>query len=248
MGTIRSVSLDVGWTLAYPRRSIWQIFADIAGDAGKKVSPKDLEDVVRHLWTSGQQAAVEHFRSGATYEDSDEQFTAAFHQMGALVFTHFDVPGNHAEMTPRFFEAFWTEDNWTVFPEVLDVIEELRRRGLRVGVLSNAPTNLPLFLERLGISPHLDFVVVSATEGVKKPDRRIFETVVSRAGVEPGEALHVGDMYLEDVLGGSTAGLHTLLIERGTQALFPSYRESEGRDLSEQQLVSDLRQVLDRIR
>jgi HAD superfamily hydrolase (TIGR01549 family) len=247
MKAIRSVSLDVGWTLAYPRRSIWQIFADVAGEAGKSVSPKELEDVIRQLWLRGQHAAVEHFRSGATYEDSDEQFTAAFHQMGALVFTHFGVPGNHADLTLRFFEAFWTEDNWSIFPEVLDVIEELRRRGLRVGVLSNAPTNLPMFLDRLGISPHLDFVVVSAMEGIKKPDRRIFETVVSRAGVEPAETLHVGDMYLEDVLGGSTAGLRTLLIERGTQALFPSHRESEGRELSAEHVVTDLRQILERM-
>ena len=39
-------------------------------------------------------------------------------------------------------------------------------------------------------------------------------------------------MYLEDILGGRGAGVHTLLMERGTRSLFPSFRESEGRDLT----------------
>lgn len=247
MPPIRTVFLDVGWTLAYPRRSIWRIFADIAGEAGSGLAPKALEDVVRQLWSSGQQAAVERYQSGATYPDSDEEFANLFRQMGAMVFGYFAVPGDHSVLTQRFLEEFWTADNWTAFPEVHDTIAELRRRGLRVGVLSNAPSNLTEFLERLEIAEHLDFTVISAVEGVKKPDRRIFEAALSRAGVAPEEALHVGDMYVEDILGGRGAGVRALLIERGHQSLFPSYRESEGRELDEEHVVSDLRQVLDRI-
>jgi putative hydrolase of the HAD superfamily len=181
------------------------------------------------------------------YSDSDEEFAAAFHHMGALVFGYFGVPGDHGALTSTFLEAFWTEDNWVVFPEVHEAIAEMRRRGLKVGVLSNAPTNLPEFLERLELAPHLDFAVVSAVEGVKKPDRRIFEAALARAGVEPGEALHVGDMYVEDILGGGAAGIRTLLMERGEHSLFPSYRESQERKLPGEQVVCDLRQVLERL-
>jgi FMN phosphatase YigB (HAD superfamily) len=127
------------------------------------------------------------------------------------------------------------------------VLQALRGRGVRLGVLSNAPSNLPSFLEQLGVAPWLDFSVVSAVEGVKKPDRRIFEVALSRAGVAPAEALHVGDMYLEDVLGGRAAGIKTLLMERGTRSLFPSYRESEGRGLEPDAVIGDLRAVLLRV-
>ncbi len=247
MKRIRTVFLDVGWTLAYPRRSIWSIFSELAGAAGHSSSPKQFEDLVRQFWSSGQSIAEEQFRSGATYSDSDEQFAAMFHSMGALVFGHFGVAGDHSKLTTQFLESFWTEDNWVTFPEVQEVIAEMRRRGLRVGVLSNAPSNLLEFLERLGLTPHLDFTVVSALEGVKKPDRRIFAAALARAGVEPDEAVHVGDMYIEDILGGSAAGIRTLLIERGQNSLFPSYRESEGRQLPSDQVVHDLRQVLERL-
>lgn len=247
MKPIRTVFLDVGWTLAYPQRSIWSIFSELAGTAGSGLEPRQLEDLVRQFWSSGQASAEEHFRSGGTYSDSDEEFAAAFHNMGALVFGHFGVAGDHAELTSRFLEAFWNENNWVVFPEVHEAIAEMRRRGLRVGVLSNAPSNLLEFLERLELSPHLDFAVVSALEGVKKPDRRIFEAALARAGVEPDEAVHVGDMYLEDILGGGAAGIRTLLMERGEHSLFPSYRESQERQLSGEQVVRDLHEVLERL-
>jgi FMN phosphatase YigB (HAD superfamily) len=114
-------------------------------------------------------------------------------------------------------------------------------------VLSNAPSDLPAFLDRLGVAPYLDFSGVSAIEGVKKPDRRIFEIALQRAGVPPGGALHVGDMYFEDILGGRAAGLHTLLMERGERSLFPSFRESEGRDIETHAVLNNLGQVLDRV-
>ena len=94
----------------------------------------------------------------------------------------------------------------------------VRRRGLRVGVLSNAPSNLIEFLERLGIAPHLDFTVVSALEGVKKPDRRIFEAALADAGVQAGEALMVGDSLKADVEGALAVGMRAVWLRRSGDA------------------------------
>ena len=247
MRQIRALFVDVGWTMAYPRRSMWEIFASLVTEAGVPTAPDACEHVIRALWSSGQRHAEEHFRAGARYSDSDEEFTGLFVQMGQVVFSQLGVGDGHGELIQRFLQAFWNEGNWVTFPEVVEVLAAVRARGLRLGVLSNAPSNLPSFLERLRVAPFLNFSVVSATEGVKKPDRRIFEVALSRAGVAPHEALHVGDMYLEDVVGGQAAGLNTLLIERGRRALFPNFRESEGRDIDPAMVVNDLREVLDRL-
>ena len=247
MATIRAVSFDLGWTLAYPEASMWEIFADLCTQAGVPTPPESCEQLVRMLWSAGAEQAEQRFHAGASYADSDAEFFGMFGQMGQLIFAQMGVAEGYEELTQRFLQTFWNEGNWTVFPDVLDVLAALRARGLRVGVLSNAPSNLPSFLERLGIAPLLDFSVVSATEGVKKPDRRIFEVALARAGVAPHEALHIGDMYLEDVVGGQAAGLNTLLIERGQRALFPNFRESEGRDIDPARVVNDLREVLDRL-
>ena len=247
MATIRAVSLDVGWTLAYPRASMWDIFADLCTQAGVPTAPESCEQLVRGLWSVGAEHAEQRFHAGASYSDSDEEFAGMFVQMGRLTFAQMGVADGHDELMQRFLQTFWNEDNWTVFPEVLEVLAALRARGLRVGVLSNAPSNLPSFLQRLGLVPHLDFTVVSAIEGVKKPDRRIFEVTLSRAGVAPHETLHVGDMYLEDIVGGRAAGVNTLLMERGKRALFPNFRESEGRNLASGTVVNDLNELLGRL-
>jgi putative hydrolase of the HAD superfamily len=244
MATIRAISFDMGWTLAYPRASIWDIFAGLCTQAGAPAAPENCEQLVRSLWSAGAEHAEQRFRAGASYADSDAEFFGMFGQMGRLIFAQMGVADGHEELLQRFLRTFWNEDNWTVFPEVTGVLQALRARGLRIGVLSNAPSNLPSFLERLGLAAHLDFTVVSAIEGVKKPDRRIFEVALSRAGMAPEETLHVGDMYLEDIVGGRAVGIRTLLMERGKRALFPNYRESAGRDIEAGAVASDLTQVL----
>jgi len=244
---IRAISLDVGWTLAYPRASMWDIFADLCTQAGIPTAPESCEQLVRSLWSAGAEHAEQRFHAGATYSDSDEEFAGMFGQVGGLVFAQMGVTEGHAELVQRFLQRFWNEDNWAIFPEVLETLAALRARGVRVGVLSNAPSNLPSFLDRLGITPYLDFAVVSAIEGVKKPDRRIFEATLSRAGAAPHETLHVGDMYLEDIVGGRAAGMNALLMERGKRALFPNFRESAGHGLDRSALVSGLAEVLEHL-
>lgn len=244
MAAIRAISLDMGWTLAYPRTSIWEIFAALCTEAGAPTSAEACESFMQGLWAHGQQRAEQLFHSGAVYPDSDEDFTAVFVQMARVVFAQFGVADTDTDLVQRFFQRFWDEHNWALFPDVVEVLTTLRARGFKLGVLSNAPTNLPAFLDRLGITPYLDFTVVSAVEGIKKPDRRIFESTWRRAGVAPHEILHVGDMYVEDILGGRAAGLQTLLIERNPYALFPHHRESESRDIDPQLVVSSLAQIL----
>jgi len=226
---------------------MWQIFADLCAGAGAPTTPEACELLVRSLARAAHPHAEQEFHRGVQYADSDEEFAGMFSQMGRMVFAQMGVTDGYDELMQRFLQQFWNASNWVRFPEVVEALEGLRARGKRLGVLSNAPSNLPSFLDQLGLSPLLDFCVVSALEGVRKPDRRIFEVALSRAGVAPVEALHVGDMYLEDVLGARAAGINALLMERGARALFPSYRESEARGLESSAVISDLREVLKRV-
>ena len=247
MKSVRALTLDLGWTLAYPRVSIWEAFAAVCTEDGVPTTAENCEQLIRSLSHATQQEAERQFHTGAAYPDSDEEFAGMFTKMGQVVFGQRGVTGEHAELMEGFIRRFWDEQNWSVFPEAHDALASLRARGLTLGVLSNAPSTLPGFIERLGLMRYLDFAVVSAIEGVRKPDGRIFAAALARAGVAPHETLHVGDMYFEDIVGGRAAGVHTLLIERGRYALFPNHRESEGRNLDARMVVSDLTQVVDRL-
>lgn len=101
------------------------------------------------------------------------------------------------------------------YPEVPAVLRALRERGLRLVVCSNWDLSLLDVLDRTGLAPLLDGAVVSAVEGVAKPDGLMFTRALAVAGdVAPGAALHVGDSVAHDVAGALAAGLRPVLVAR----------------------------------
>jgi HAD superfamily hydrolase (TIGR01509 family) len=103
---------------------------------------------------------------------------------------------------------------WSVcLPEAPGALEKLRRLGLRLAVVSNSNGTVARLLEALGLARWLDAVVDSGAVGFEKPDPRIFRHAASMLGVEPEEAVHVGDLYSVDVVGARAAGARAILID-----------------------------------
>jgi putative hydrolase of the HAD superfamily len=92
-------------------------------------------------------------------------------------------------------------------------LKALQREGYTVGVVSNSDGRVESLLEMAGLRGYLDFVVDSAVVGVEKPDPGIFRIALEHAGVEPGAAVHVGDIYEIDVMGARAAGLQGVLLD-----------------------------------
>ena len=92
------------------------------------------------------------------------------------------------------------------------LLESLRDRGLRLGLVSNAldpPELLHRDLQQLGVAERLDVAVFSSEVGWRKPHPAIFERALDALGVEAPNALFVGDRLYEDVGGASQLGMHT---------------------------------------
>jgi putative hydrolase of the HAD superfamily len=102
-----------------------------------------------------------------------------------------------------------------VDPEADAALALARARGLRVGVISNSNGTVRALLAALGLARHLHFVIDSFEVGVEKPDARIFSLALAEAGVAPGEAVYVGDLYSVDVRGARAAGLSAILLDPG---------------------------------
>jgi putative hydrolase of the HAD superfamily len=93
------------------------------------------------------------------------------------------------------------------------LLESLRRRGLKLGVVSNAldpPALLHRDLADAGVAERVDFAVFSSEVGRRKPDQAIFRRALEALEVEPAAALFVGDRLYEDVLGASLVGMRTV--------------------------------------
>jgi REG-2-like HAD superfamily hydrolase len=141
---------------------------------------------------------------------------------------------------PQPFDTFFDElytlfahpDVWRVFPEVVEVLQALKARGLSTCVVSNWDIRLGPLLDGLGLTPYFDHVVVSAVVGWEKPHRRIFETALALVGVQAAQVLHVGDHYEQDVMGAQQLGIYGVWLRR---------REGGAADCP---VVSSLRELL----
>jgi putative hydrolase of the HAD superfamily len=94
------------------------------------------------------------------------------------------------------------------------LLDSLRDRGLRLAVVANTWPDPPRLVRReldeLGVSGRVDAIVLSGEVGARKPEPAIFERALAELGVEPTEALFVGDRLVDDVAGAAAVGMTTV--------------------------------------
>ena len=99
-------------------------------------------------------------------------------------------------------------------PEAPRVIEELKREGLRVAIISNTEDGrLQDSLEAAGLAGRFELLIDSHLVGCRKPEATIFRLALERLGVEAGEAAFVGDSYESDALASRAVGMRAILLD-----------------------------------
>jgi HAD superfamily hydrolase (TIGR01509 family) len=103
---------------------------------------------------------------------------------------------------------------YTVLASAQALLESLRGRGLKTGVVANAWPDPPRLVraaaEAYGLAEHLDVMVLSQELGVRKPEPAIFLAALEQLGVDPADAMFVGDGLLVDVQGAADVGMTTV--------------------------------------
>jgi putative hydrolase of the HAD superfamily len=143
-----------------------------------------------------------------------------------------------------------TQDVWSGYYRLAEsthaLLEALRARGLKLGLVSNTASPewlLQPVLDRQGLVDRVDAIVLSSEVGKRKPHPAIFERALGELGVEAAAALFVGDRLGADVLGASRVGMKTV------QALW--FRADEGPDSVEPDFQAftqmDVLNVVDRL-
>ncbi|MBT2470725.1 HAD family hydrolase [Streptomyces sp. ISL-66] len=112
----------------------------------------------------------------------------------------------------RYVEHY--EDAWTVFPDVVPVLDVLAA-GYRHGVLTNSSlANQDPKLRRLGLRDRFEVLVCAVELGVSKPEAAAFLAACAELGLEPHEVVYVGDQPEIDARGARDAGLTAVWLDR----------------------------------
>jgi len=108
-------------------------------------------------------------------------------------------------------------ENFTLYEDALPVLDVLRRRELRIGLVSNGQRDLDEFTRHHALE--VDAVVGSKAHGRTKPHPSIFVAALQALGVAPSEAAMVGDSYEDDIEGARSLGMRAILLDRDDRYL-----------------------------
>lgn len=185
----------------------------------------DFDDTLQHRPHAFMGAAKEIVRN--FFSDlTEEEITARAETM-----CHENKDG-YVDYT-KFFESFVERWNWDIdvsslwrlfrlrfpfhselLPDVVPVLTELRRRGYRLGIITNGEcTQQNLKLDAAGIRSLFDVVAVAGQEGVGKPHAEVFRRVAQRLCVAPENCVYVGDYPPNDFVGATAANMNPLYID-----------------------------------
>lgn len=212
--TIKAVFFDAAGTLIKPARRVGESYATIAAKYGKEVSASDITERFRSCFESAPRLA---------FPEATEQTLGGLErdwwkQLVARVFDPWSPFERFEEYFAELFTYFARPAAWALYPEVAETLSTLKRRGLILGVISNFDSRLVQILHGLGAASSFEQIFVSSRVGYAKPDPRIFHAALSRHGLDPRDAIHVGDSETNDLQGAHKAGLRGVLIDRDNQA------------------------------
>jgi putative hydrolase of the HAD superfamily len=103
-------------------------------------------------------------------------------------------------------------ENFALYEDALPALEELRRHGLRIGLVSNGQRDLEEFAAHHDLG--VDAIVGSRSHGRIKPHPSIFVAALRALGVSPEEAAMVGDSYEDDIEGARSLGMRAIFLDR----------------------------------
>ena len=108
--------------------------------------------------------------------------------------------------------AWENHDNFELYEDAEPVLEELRARGLKLGLVSNTSRDLAAFVIHHQLD--VDVAIGSRSFGKTKPDPSIFLAALGVLGVEPDAAVMVGDSIEDDIEGALALGMRAILLDR----------------------------------
>ena len=211
---IRAILFDAAGTLFFLTRTVGDHYAYVGREVGLDLDAKELDRAFQTAWKQmPQRPAINGPRDNDDKAWWRELVGRVFHGVAPLV----------AELDrDNFFEVayehFAEAGVWQVYPEVPEVLEQLKPR-FQLAVISNFDGRLRFILQHLGISSYFNYIFISSELGADKPDPEIFRRVLKGMHLDANGVIHVGDDPERDWKAATAAGLSVFRLDRPRNSL-----------------------------
>jgi len=208
---LKVIFFDVVGTLIETRYCVGEIYSRVAGEFGFEAEPRILQ---LNFERSFRRQPPLAFPAGTPEAALTELEKGWWRNLVEAVFTSLGSFPRFDQFFDEIFERFRGRESWRVFDDVAPALTELKRRGLKLGVISNFDSRLYDVLRACRLDHFFDSIHVSTRVGAAKPEPAIFQAAMNHYAVEARKAWHVGDSLREDVEGAMAAGVNAILLDR----------------------------------
>jgi HAD superfamily hydrolase (TIGR01549 family) len=198
---LRAVVFDVDFTLARPG-------PDLGPEGYRRVGLRHGLRLDPTRYEQARAAAVSELKRHPEL-DHDEEIWVRFTEQ---IIVGMGGEGATYQAAVEMERAWVKSSHFELYDDALPVLDHLRARGLLIGLLSNSSRDLDEFVVHHGLV--VDAVLTSHVHGKTKPHETIFRALLGRLGVDPPDAVMVGDTIEDDVHGALAIGMGALLIDR----------------------------------
>jgi HAD superfamily hydrolase (TIGR01509 family) len=196
---LRAVLFDWGDTLFHAPHAPEEIVS-FARSSGVSLSAARARELWDEIWAAGK--TPEEIAKGRdlSLEAHRRVWSDLFRRLDSV------APG----LSRALYERVMDPHSWVPYVDTRAALEGVRRRGLRVGVVSNVPADLRPVFAKHGLAQLVDSYTHSFEVGAEKPDPAIFLAAAKSLGVKPSETLMVGDHEVDR--GAERAGMRVFIL------------------------------------
>lgn len=134
----------------------------------------------------------------------------------------------------------WEHQYEILYKDTETCLKDLSKK-YKIGIIANQEFGTEKRLIEFGIRKYIDVIVSSAEERVAKPDKRIFEIALKKAGCKAEQAVMIGDRIDNDIVPAKEIGMKTIWIKQGMGKYWKISNECEKADF----VIESLSKLLD---
>ncbi len=200
--TLRAVLFDVDFTLARPG-------PELGADSYVKAGERHGLTLDASRYEQAREAAFVDLKRHPELEH-DEEIWVAFTERVVLGMGG-TAPASQ-DCAVEITSGWARHDYFELYEDSIPVLEELRRAGLKIGLVSNSARDVHDFARHHALE--IDAGISSFHHGKTKPHSSIFQAVLDLLDVAPSDAAMVGDTVEDDIEGALALGMRAILVDR----------------------------------